>query len=42
MEDRTQDKIRRDGEYILRCTREHNDLQLMLGLIRQELQRRAQ
>ena len=41
MEDRTRDKIRRDDKYILQCTREHNDLKLMLDLIRQELQRRA-
>ena len=42
MKDRTEKRVKRDAEYILRLTREHDDLKLMLGLIAQELARRSQ
>ena len=33
MKARTEKRVKNDAEYILRLTREHDDLKLMLGLI---------
>jgi hypothetical protein len=41
MKARTEERVANDAKYILRLTREHDDLKLMLGLIAQELARRS-